>query len=89
MLASCLKGESVALDDTVIDMLLASLSDSTSFGALLDRLQEKAESDGASASVQVAALFQLLKAALAAVEARQTSDARGSARDGGRVDRHT
>jgi len=73
VLSSCLKGESVALDDTVIDMLLASLSDSTSFGALLHRLQEKAESDGTSASVQVAALFQLLQAALAAVEARQTS----------------
>jgi hypothetical protein len=72
VLASCLKGESVPLDDSVIDMLMASLSDSTTFGSLLDRLREKAESDGTSATVQVAALFQLLKAALEAVNTRQT-----------------
>jgi hypothetical protein len=71
VLGSCLKGESVALDDNVIEMLLTSLADAESFGALLDRLQEKADTDGASVSAQVAALFQLLKAALAAAEARQ------------------
>ena len=71
VLASCLKGEAVELDDSVLDMLLTSLGDAESFGALLDRLQEKADADGASVSAQVAALFHLLKAALAAAEDRQ------------------
>ena len=71
VLASCLKGEAVELDDSVLDMLLTSLGDAGSFGALLDRLQEKADADGASVSAQVAALFQLLRAALAAAEERQ------------------
>ena len=72
VLEACLKGESVELDDSVIEMLLTSLGDAGSFGALLDRLQEKADSDGASVSAQVAALLQLLKAALAAVADRET-----------------
>ena len=71
VLGSCLKGEAVELDDSVIDLLLKSLGDAGSFGALLDRLQEKADADGASVSAQVGALLQLLKSALAAVEARQ------------------
>jgi HEAT repeat protein len=71
VLASCLKGEALELDENVTEMLLTSLADTASFGALLDRLQEKADTDGASVAAQVAALFQLLKAALAAVETRQ------------------
>lgn len=71
VLSSYLKGESVTLDERVIDMLLTALSDSGSFGALLDRLHEKAESEGTGPADQVSALFQLLKAALAAAEDRQ------------------
>jgi hypothetical protein len=71
VLQACLKGESVPLDDAVIDTLLAAVQDSSTFGSLLERLQEKADTDGTSASAQVAALFQLLKAVLAAAEARQ------------------
>jgi hypothetical protein len=69
VLAFCLKGETVSLDETVIDSLLAAVRDSGSFASLLDRLQEKADSDGASLSARVAALFQLLKTVLAAADA--------------------
>ena len=86
VLAACLKGEAVELDDSVIDMLLTSLGDAGSFGALLDRLQEKADTDGASVSAQVAALLQLLKAALAAAAARETPSARADPRNGRRID---
>jgi hypothetical protein len=68
VLSFCLKGESVALDDDVIDMLLTALGDEGQFGALIDRLNEKADTDGASVATRVTALFQLLKAALAAVD---------------------
>ena len=71
VLEACLKGESVELDENVIEMLLTSLGDAGSFGSLLDRLHEKAETDGASVSAQVAALMQLLKAALAAAADRE------------------
>jgi HEAT repeat protein len=73
VLSFCLKGESVSLDDTLIDGLLSALRDETTFGSLLDRLQERADAEGTSLSARVAALFQLLKAALAAVDARGES----------------
>ena len=73
VLAYCLKGEAVTLDEGVITMLLGALEGSEQFGGLLDRLQDKAESDGTSVPARVGALLQLLKAALAAVEARQSS----------------
>ncbi|HEY6509969.1 MAG TPA: HEAT repeat domain-containing protein, partial [Vicinamibacterales bacterium] len=73
VLAFCLKGEAVTLDDSVITMLLGALESSGQFGGLLERLHDKAESDGSSLPTRVAALMQLLKAALAAVEARQSS----------------
>jgi hypothetical protein len=75
VLAYCLKGESVGLDEGVIDSLVAAVGSSDRFAALLDRFHEKAESEGASVGTRVAALMQLLRATLAAVEQRQAGTA--------------
>jgi len=70
VLAFCLKGEAVELDDAVIDALLEAVGSSDKFGALLDRLNERAETEGSSVSTRIAALMHLLRATIRAVEAR-------------------
>jgi hypothetical protein len=70
VLAYCLRGESVDLDESTLRSLLDAVKDSGRFGALLERLQERAESSGVGASAQVATLFQLLRAAIDALAER-------------------
>lgn len=73
LLASCLKGEALTLDETAIDLLLSAFADTTSLGALIDRLNDKAESERSSVPARVATVIKLLKAAIAAAEARRQS----------------
>jgi hypothetical protein len=70
VLAFCLKGESVELDDAVIESLLAAVESSDAFGALLDRLNDRAEAEGAGVSARIGALTHLLRATLQAVKER-------------------
>jgi HEAT repeat protein len=69
VIAYCLRGESVDLDEATLQALLEAVQDTARFGALLERLQEQAD-DGAAASMRVAALFQLLKTTLDALAER-------------------
>src|SRR5688572_31991400 len=71
LLASCLKGEALTLDEAVIDMLLKAFENAESLGALLDRLDAKAETERSSVPARVGTVIKLLKAAMAAAEARQ------------------
>jgi len=70
VLSNCLKGESVELDDAVINSLLEAVETSEKFGELLDRLNDRAETEGSSVSARIGALMHLLRATLTAVEAR-------------------
>jgi hypothetical protein len=70
VLANCLKGEAVELDDAVVTMLLEAVESSEKFGELLDRLNDRAETDSSSVSARLGALMHLLRATIAAVEAR-------------------
>jgi hypothetical protein len=71
VLAFCLRGESVDLDEAAVRSLLDAVKDPARFGSLVDRLRAQAEDGNASASAQVAALFQLLRTALDALAARE------------------
>ena len=53
------------------------------FGELLDRLNERAETDGSSVSARIAALMHLLRATIAAVEARKPGGTERRARHRG------
>ena len=70
VLANCLRGEAVELDDAVINSLLEAVESSERFGALLDRLNDRAETEGASVSARISALMHLLRVTLGAVERR-------------------
>jgi HEAT repeat protein len=70
VLADCLKGEAVALDDAVITMLLEAVESSEKFGDVLDRLNDRAETDGSTVTARIGALMHLLRATLDAVEQR-------------------
>jgi hypothetical protein len=70
VLANCLKGESVELDDAVINSLLEAVESSERFGELLDRLNDRAETEGSTVSARIGALMHLLRATLASVEQR-------------------
>ena len=70
VLANCLKGESVELDDAVINSLLEAVGSSERFGELLDRLNARAETEGSTVSARIGALMHLLRATIAAVEQR-------------------
>ena len=70
VLANCLKGEAVELDEAVISSLLEAVDSSEKFGELLDRLNDRAETDGSSLSARIGALMHLLRVTLDAVEQR-------------------
>jgi hypothetical protein len=70
VLANCLKGESVQLDEAVINLLLEAVESSDRFGELLDRLHDRAETDGAPVTARIGALMHVLRATIEAVEAR-------------------
>ena len=70
VLANCLKGEAVELDEAVINSLLEAVESSGKFGELLDRLNDRADTDGASVSARLGALMHLLRVTLDAVEQR-------------------
>jgi HEAT repeat protein len=71
VLANCLKGESVELDDAVVNSLLEAVESSEKFGELLDRLNDRAETEGSSVSARIGALMHLLRATVASVEVRK------------------
>jgi HEAT repeat protein len=60
----------VELDDAVINSLMEAVESSEKFGELLDRLNDRAETDGSAVSARIGALMHLLRATLAAVEQR-------------------
>jgi hypothetical protein len=70
VLANCLKGESVQLDEAVINLLLEAVESSDKFGELLDRLHDRAETDGAPVTARIGALMHVLRATIEAVEER-------------------
>ena len=70
VLANCLKGESVELDEAVINLLLDAVESSDKFGELLDRLNDRAETDGAPVTARISALMHVLRATIEAVEER-------------------
>jgi hypothetical protein len=70
VLSNCLKNEAVELDDAVVTMLLEAVESSEKFGELLDRLNDRAETDGSSVGSRIGALMHLLRATIAAVEER-------------------
>ena len=70
VLSNCLKGEAVELDDAVVNSLMDAVESSDKFGELLDRLNDRAETDGSAVSARIGALMHLLRATLAAVEQR-------------------
>jgi HEAT repeat protein len=78
VLANCLKGEAVELDEGLISSLLEAVESSEKFGELLDRLNDRAETEGSSVSARIGALMQLLRITLDAVE-RRTPDGRDEA----------
>src|SRR5688572_12896334 len=59
VLANCLKGESVQLDEAVINLLLEAVESSDRFGELLDRLHDRAETDGAPVTARIGALMHV------------------------------
>lgn len=72
IIAYCLEGHATSLDDRALAALVEALGDSAQFGELVARLQSAASEGGASLGVRTAALMQLLRAAIDAVEQRGT-----------------
>jgi hypothetical protein len=64
VIALCLRGDTGALDERALGSLLDSLKDSEKFGELLDHFQQSDSVATLSVSVRVAALLQLMRAAL-------------------------
>src|SRR5688572_3326717 len=69
IIASCLQGESGALDDRALASLVATVSDPDRFGELLARLQASPAAAGAGMGATAAALLQLLRTAVDAAAA--------------------
>jgi HEAT repeat protein len=69
IIASCLQGESGALDDRALAALVATVSDPDRFGELLARLQASPAAAGAGMGATAAALLQLLRTAVDAAAA--------------------
>src|SRR5688572_17455533 len=70
IIACCLQGETVAMDDTALSALVATVSDQERFGELLARLQASPAAADAGMGATAAALLQLLRTAVEAAGAK-------------------
>jgi hypothetical protein len=68
IIASCLQGDAVRLDDRDLASLVAALGDVQRFGELLERFQDSPASSSASIGARAAALLNLLRTALEAAK---------------------
>src|SRR6185503_9618884 len=68
IIAQCLQGDASALDERALGALVESLSDPDKFGDLLDHFQASESVSGLSVGVRVAALLQMMRAALEAAK---------------------
>lgn len=68
IIAYCLQGEKGALDDAAIASLLDALADPARFAKLVEQLQNTSSADGTKVGVRVAALLQLMRAAIDAAQ---------------------
>jgi hypothetical protein len=75
IIALCLQGESGGLDERALGSLIDSVSDPAKFGDLLDHFQKSEAVETRSVSVRVAALLQLMHAALEAAKSRTPAGA--------------
>ena len=69
IIAFCLQGDAITLDERALSALLETISDSERFGELLERLQSSPAATGAGMGATAAALLQLLRTALDAAAA--------------------
>jgi HEAT repeat protein len=67
IIAFCLQGDAEALDDRALRALVESMSDPERFGDLLEHFQQSESIKSLSVGARVAALLQLMRAALEAV----------------------
>jgi hypothetical protein len=70
IIACCLQGETVAMDDSALAALVATVTDQERFGELLARLQASPAAADAGMGATAAALLQLLRAAVEAAAAK-------------------
>jgi len=75
IIAYFLQGDSSALDDRALGSLLDALSDPERFGQLLDHFQHSESLGNVSVGARVAALLNLMRAALEAAKSRSSVDA--------------
>lgn len=64
IIAFCLQGEAVTLDERALTALLETVADAERFGELLERLQSSRTATGAGIGATAAALLQLLRTAI-------------------------
>ena len=74
IVALCLQGDAGALDERALGSLLDSVSDSDTFGDLLEHFQQSNSMCGLNVGVRVAALLKLMRKALEAATARNPDD---------------
>ena len=70
IISCCLQGDTVAMDDSTLAALVATVSDGERFGELLARLQASPASADAGMGATAAALLQLLRTAVEAAGAK-------------------
>jgi HEAT repeats/PBS lyase HEAT-like repeat len=75
IIALCLQGDASALDERALASLVDSAGDPETFGELLEHFQQSESASGLSVGVRVAALLQLMRAALEAAKNRNPADA--------------
>jgi hypothetical protein len=75
IIASCLEGDRSVMDDAAMKALLEAVSDSETFGDLLEHLQRFQAMSGVSVEARAAALLQLMRSALEAVKKDHPDDA--------------
>ena len=74
IIALCLQGDTSALDERALASLVDSVSDPEKFGELLEHFQQSESASGVSVGVRVAALLQLMRAALEAAASRNPDE---------------
>ena len=75
IVTSCLDGDRGLMDDSAMKALLDAVSDSETFGDLLDHFQRFQAMSGVSVEARAAALLQLMRSAVEAVRTTNPEDA--------------
>jgi HEAT repeat protein len=75
IISFCLRGSAESLDDRALASLLEALGDPARFARLLDRLEDATGGEETKVAARVAALLQLMRAALDAARARGDAEA--------------